>query len=380
MKLIPKLIIGIIVGILVGLGAPEFLGRTLFTFKEIFGQIIGFAIPLIIIFFIASGVASLGSNSGKLVATTAGFAYTSTVIAGTLAYIVASIFIPMVAGAAGEVVSSGVGLEPFFEFQIGQIMGVMTALVTAFLFGIGIAKTGSQTLKNFFDDGKEIIELLIVKVIIPFLPLYIAGIFVELAAEGTVFATLKTFGIILLLAVITHWVWLITQYTIAGTVTGRSPFKSIKNMLPAYFTAVGTMSSAATIPVTLRQAKQNHVKEEVADFAIPLCATIHLSGSAITLTLCAVAVMVMSNGLAMPGFGEILPFIFMLGLIMVAAPGVPGGAVMAATGLLVSMLGFNETAVGLMIALYMAQDSFGTAANVTGDGAIAMLVDKVAGK
>ncbi|MGF7186317.1 Na+/H+-dicarboxylate symporter [Desulfitispora alkaliphila] len=378
MKLIPKLILGIVVGIIIGLAAPEFFARLLITFKEIFGQLIGFAIPLIIIFFIVSGVASIGKQSGRIVASTAGIAYSSTVLAGTLAYVMAIIFIPMFTTSGGEVAKGVVGLDPFFKIEVAPLVGVMTALVTAFVFGIGIAKTESSTMKNFFDEGKKVIELLIVKVIIPILPIYIAGIFTELAAEGTVFETLATFGVVLMLAVFTHWVWLIIQYSIAGAFTGKSTFGALKTMLPAYFTALGTMSSAATIPVTLRQAKANKVREEVADFAVPLSATIHLSGSTITLTLCAVAVMVMSSGLSMPGFLDIMPFILMLGVVMVAAPGVPGGAVMAALGLLTTMLGFTETALGLMIALYMAQDSFGTAANVTGDGAIAMLVDKIA--
>ena len=210
----------------------------------------------------------------------------------------------------------------------------------------------------------------------PVLPFYIASIFAELTADGTVFDTLKAFGLVLVMAVIVHWLWLIILYLAAGGMTGKNPFTALKNMLPAYFTGLGTMSSAATIPVTVRQTKENKVSEGIADSAVPLCATIHLSGSTITLTMCSVAVMVLSNHLSMPTFGMMLPFILMLGIIMIAAPGVPGGAVMAALGLLGTMLGFDETALGLMIGLYMAQDSFGTAANVTGDGAIALMVDK----
>ncbi len=380
MKLIPKLILGIILGTLLGLYAPEFISRLLITFKDLFGQLIFFAVPLIIIFFIGSGVASLGSKSGKMVGITVALAYTSTILAGTLAFVVAMIFIPMFIGVSGEVAQGAKALEPFFKMNIPQIMGVMSALAIAFIFGIGMAATGSQTLKNFFEEGKSIIELLISKVIIPLLPLYIAGIFTGMAAEGKVFATMKTFGLVLILAVASHFIWLAIQYTVAGVATSRSPFKALRTMMPAYFTALGTMSSAATIPVTLRQAKANEIREEVADFAIPLSATIHLSGSTITLTLTAVAVMVMTSGLAMPTFMDMMPFIFMLAIVMVAAPGVPGGAVMAALGLLTSMLGFNDAAIGLMIALYMAQDSFGTATNVTGDGAIAILVDKLSAK
>ncbi|HEY7907005.1 MAG TPA: cation:dicarboxylase symporter family transporter, partial [Wenzhouxiangella sp.] len=209
----------------------------------------------------------------------------------------------------------------------------------------------------------------------PFLPLYIAGVFAELAAAGTVFATLKTFGVILALSVSLHWVWLLVLYSLVGLRIKRSPLPLIRQMLPAYFTALGTMSSAATIPVTLKSAQANGVDPKIAGFTIPLCATTHLSGSTITIVACAVAVMVLQEGLALPGLMGMLPFILTLGVVMLAAPGVPGGAVMSAVGLLGSMLGFGETAVALMIALYMAQDSFGTACNVTGDGAIALWIN-----
>jgi Na+/H+-dicarboxylate symporter len=213
-------------------------------------------------------------------------------------------------------------------------------------------------------------------VIIPLLPLYIAGVFAQMAAAGTVFVTLKTFGIVLILAILLHWAWIITLFVIAGIKAGKSPFTLIRNMLPAYFTALGTMSSAATIPVSLQTTKNNGVKDEVANFSVPLCATIHLSGSTITIVSCAVAVIMMKSNLEIPSLLTMIPFILTLGVVMLAAPGVPGGAVMSAVGLLGSMLGFGEGAIALMIALYMAQDSFGTACNVTGDGAIAVLVDK----
>lgn len=379
MRLIVKLALGIVVGILIGLVAPIELSRVIVTFKELFGQLLGFTIPLIIIFFIASGIASFGKGSGKMLGLTSLFAYSSSVLAGILAFIVALIFIPMITSTGGGA-EEAEGFKPFFEMEIDPVTGVMTALVMAFVFGIGITRMNSPTLKSFFDEGKEIIEQLIWKIIIPILPFYIGSIFAELAADGTVFDTLKTFGIVLLIAVIVHWVWLFVLYTVAGTYTGRNPFKALKTMLPAYFTGLGTMSSAATIPVTVRQTKRNGVSEGLADSAVPLSANIHLAGSTITLVLCSVAVMVLSNDLSIPSFGEMFPFILMLGIIMIAAPGVPGGAVIAALGLLTSMLGFDANAQGLMIGLYMAQDSFGTAANVTGDGAIAIIVDKLMGR
>lgn len=379
MRLIVKLALGIVVGILIGLVAPIELSRVIVTFKELFGQLLGFTIPLIIIFFIASGIASFGKGSGKMLGLTSLLAYSSSVLAGILAFIVALIFIPMITSTGGGA-EEAEGFKPFFEMEIDPVTGVMTALVMAFVFGIGITRMNSPTLKSFFDEGKEIIEQLIWKIIIPILPFYIGSIFAELAADGTVFDTLKTFGIVLLIAVIVHWVWLFVLYTVAGTYTGRNPFKALKTMLPAYFTGLGTMSSAATIPVTVRQTKRNGVSEGLADSAVPLSANIHLAGSTITLVLCSVAVMVLSNDLSIPSFGEMFPFILMLGIIMIAAPGVPGGAVIAALGLLTSMLGFDANAQGLMIGLYMAQDSFGTASNVTGDGAIAIIVDKLMGR
>lgn len=379
MKLILKLVIGILVGVFLGLIGFEWIIRILITFKDIFGAFIGFMIPLIILFFIASGVSKLGNESGKLVGMTVGMAYLSTLLAGILAFFVATLIMPLIA-SGGAVPEEAAVLEGYLFIEIEPLMGVITALVFAFLFGIGMAKLQSDMLIRVFDEGKSIVELVIMKVIIPLLPFYIAGIFAELAAEGTVFDTLQVFGIVLVVAIVTHWLWLTVQYVIAGSLVGRSPFSLLKTMMPAYFTALGTMSSAATIPVTLKQTKRNDVKEEVANFSVPLSATIHLSGSVITIVSCSIAVMFVLDGYTVPNFSTMLPVIAMLGVIMIAAPGVPGGAIMAAIGILTTMLGFSEAAVGLMIALYMAQDSFGTAANVTGDGAIALAVDKFTAK
>ncbi|MFC0558344.1 dicarboxylate/amino acid:cation symporter [Halalkalibacter alkalisediminis] len=374
MNLIVKLIIGIIAGIILGLFGPEFFIRVLITLKVLFGSFIGFIIPFIILFFIASGVAGLGKGSGRLVGMTVGTAYVSTIIAGLFAFILATMILPALTTESTSV-TEGSALEPFLTIEIAPLMGVVTALLTAFVFGIGIAKTNGEWLKKFFDEGKAIIELVIAKIIIPFLPVYIAGIFAGMASEGTVFGTLKVFGVVLLLAIVTHWVWLLIQYSVAGMISRKNPFMLLKNMLPAYFTAIGTMSSAATIPVTLKSVKRNDVKEDIANFGVPLCATIHLSGSVITIVMCAMAVIMLSPEMTQPSVTQMLPVIFMLGLIMVAAPGVPGGAIMAALGVLTSMLGFNEAAIGLMIALYMAQDSFGTATNVTGDGAVNVIIN-----
>lgn len=376
MKLIAKLIAGIIAGILIGLYLPTWTSQLLLTFKGLFGQLLFFTVPLLILFFITSGIANLPKNSGSLLGKTVGIAYMSTIIAGIVAFFAASIVVPWLT-TAGQTMSSASAtvIEPFITMNIPPVISVMSALVLAFIFGLGIAATGAKQLQQISDQGRDVIERLLSKVIIPLLPVYIAGVFAEMAVAGTVFNTLKTFGIVLALAVVLHWIYLTTMFFIAGMKSGQLPFALLRNMLPAYFTALGTMSSAATIPVTLKAVKDNKVNEDVANFTVPLCATIHLAGSTITIVSCAVAVMVLHNALEIPSFLTMLPFILTLGVVMLAAPGVPGGAVMSAVGLLGSMLGFGESAVALMIALYMAQDSFGTACNVTGDGAIAILVD-----
>lgn len=378
MKLILKLIAGIILGMLCGLYAPEWLTRILITFKALFGQVLFFTVPLLILFFIASGIASLPQNSGRLLGKTVGLAYLSTIMAGILSFLVATAIVPTLAEMVGSSQlqsTAGVALTPYIELAIPPVFGVMSALTLAFIFGLGVTVTQAKILHNLFDEGRDIIQLFLLKVIIPLLPVYIAGVFATMAAAGTVFGTLKTFGLVLVLAVLMHWIWLTGLFIIAGIKAGKSPLFLIKNMLPAYFTALGTMSSAATIPVALQSIKKNGVKEEIANFTVPLCSTIHLSGSTITIVTCAVAVMAISQGLTIPSLPDMLPFIFILGIVMLAAPGVPGGAVMSAVGLLGSMLGFDEAAIALMIALYIAQDSFGTACNVTGDGAITLFID-----
>ncbi|RTE86694.1 MULTISPECIES: dicarboxylate/amino acid:cation symporter [Gammaproteobacteria] len=379
MGLIIKLVIGIVAGTLIGLFAPDVLTRILITFKSLFGELLFFIIPLLILFFITSGIAGLPKNSGRLLGRTLGIAYLSTIIAGVGAFLVASFVVPMLANESRELTQAAAqALEPLITIDVTPVFGVMTALVLAFILGLGINATNANQLHTISDEGRGIIERVLVKIIIPLLPVYIAGVFAEMASSGTVFETLKTFGIILVLAVVLHWVYLTVMFLMAGAKAGKSPLFLIKNMLPAYFTALGTMSSAATIPVTLQAVKNNKVKDEVANFTVPLCATTHLAGSTITIVSCAVAVMVLHGSLEVPSLLTMLPFIFMLGLVMLAAPGVPGGAVMSAVGLLGSMLGFGDSAIALMIALYMAQDSFGTACNVTGDGAIALFVDNAA--
>lgn len=380
MKLILKLIAGIVAGILVGLYVPITGVELLFTVKELIGQIISFTIPLIILFFIASGIAGLPKESGHLLGKTVGFAYSSTIIAGTLAFLLVSAVIPFLSGGITFEAEVATEIGSFIDLEIPPLMGVMTALVTAFVFGIGMSQLELDTLKKVSDQGRDVIDGLLSKVIIPALPFYIAGVFAEMTVAGTVVDTLQTFGVVLIAALVMHWLWLSVLYIATGVLLKRNPIELVKNMLPAYFTALGTMSSAATIPVSLQSSKANNVKEDVANFTVPLCATIHLSGSTITIVTCAMAVMFLSPSMEVPSLMGMLPFIMMLGVVMIAAPGAPGGAVMSALGLLTSMLGFNEGAVALMIALYLAQDSFGTACNVTGDGIIALWVDRFSEK
>jgi Na+/H+-dicarboxylate symporter len=381
MNLVLKLIAGIVAGIIIGLYAPDFLVQLTFTVQLFIGQLIKFTIPLIILFYIASGIASLPQGSGALLGKTVGLAYGSTIVAGTLAFIVASYILPgLISGNTLNTAVEGEKLTGFLSISIPPLFDVMTALALAFIFGIGISATNANSLRTTLNEARDVVEMLLAKVIIPALPIYIAGVFAEMTVDGTVFSTLETFGLVLVLALVMHWLWITVLYVATAMAMKKSPASLLKNMLPAYFTALGTMSSAATIPVSLRATKANDVSDGVANFTVPLCASIHLSGSTITIVTCATAVMLLTPELALPSLGGMMGFILMLGVTMIAAPGAPGGAVMAALGLLASMLGFTDAALALMIALYLAQDSFGTACNVTGDGAIAIWVDKFAGE
>lgn len=379
MKLIIKLLCGIVIGILLGMFAPDIAIRGLITAKVFISQLIKFTIPLLILFYVTSGIANLPKNSGKLLGKTVGLAYLSTLGAGIFAFTIAESLFPALLSGAGEMPEAKTVLTPFLELKIPPVMNIMTALTIAFMFGLGISSTSAEHLKKISDQGRDIIELFLNKVIIPALPFYIAGVFADMTVKGTVFATLHTFSLVLLAVIAMHWFWLAVQFVTAGMALQQSPLKLLRTMMPAYLTAIGTMSSAATIPVTLQQTKRNGVSNTIANFVVPLCANIHMSGSVISIASVAVAVIIMTGAGAVPSLLEALPFIAMLGVTMVAAPGAPGGAVMASVGLLGSMLGFTEEMIALQIVLHLAQDSFGTACNVTGDGVIALLIDKLSG-
>lgn len=328
---------------------------------------------------IMPAIADLGKGAGKLLVLTAAIAYGSTLFSGFMTYFAASGIFPYLLESSvshtADIADAGPELLPYFSLNIPPVLDVMTALVLAFVVGLGLSYQENSSLKLVVKDFEKIIMQLITYVIVPLLPLFILGIFASMAFSGQVFSIFSVFLSIIGVIFALHILLLLLQYTIAGVFTKRNPIKLLITMMPAYFTALGTQSSAATIPVTLEQALKNGVSEKIAGFVIPLCATIHLSGSMMKITACAMALMIL-QGVPFT-FTLFAGFIFVLAIAMIAAPGVPGGAIMAAVGILQSMLGFNEEMMGLMIALYIAMDSFGTACNVTGDGAIALVVNRI---
>lgn len=379
--LVPKLIIGIIAGILIGSFAPEFLVKVLVTASSLFSAFLKFVIPFIIIGFVTAGIADLATGAGKLLGVTTGIAYGSTIVAGTLAFIVASLIFPSFIdpSVASQIGDPEAGmLEPIFTIPLSPMVDVTAAIVFSFTMGLGISALRNndkgEILYNLFQEFQEIITKVLSIIIIPLLPIYIAGTFANITYAGQVWNILSIFWRVYLVVIPLHIVYLIIQFTTAGFVSGKNPLKMLKNQIPGYLTAVGTQSSAATIPINVECAKNNGVSKEIREFCVPLCATIHLSGSIISVTSFAVAVLMM-NGMD-HGFSTVFPFILMLGIAMVAAPGAPGGAIMSALPFL-PMIGIPSDGglASLMIALYLTQDSFGTAANVSGDNAIAAVVD-----
>ena len=349
------------------------LVRLFVTFNAIFSEFLNFSIPLIIVGLVTIAIADIGKGAGRMLVVTALIAYGATLFSGFLSYFTGMAVFPSLieTGVPLEEVSESQGILPYFSVGIPPLMNVMTALVLAFTLGLGLAHLKSEVLKNAARDFQEIVIRMISAVILPLLPIYIFGIFLNMTHSGQVFGILMVFIKIIGVIFLLHIFLLVFQYSIAALFVRKNPLKLLGRMMPAYFTALGTQSSAATIPVTLEQSRKNGVSADIAGFVIPLCATIHLSGSTLKIVACALALMIMQG---MPhDFPLFAGFIFMLGITM-------GGAIMASLGILQSMLGFDESAQALMIALYIAMDSFGTACNVTGDGAIALIIDKVMGK
>ncbi|MDO4319846.1 MAG: dicarboxylate/amino acid:cation symporter [Bacteroidales bacterium] len=377
--LLPRIIIAIAAGIGAGYVFPGWAARLFATFNSIFSSFLGFLIPLLIVGFVAPAIAELGRRAGKMLVVTALIAYVMTFATGMLSYVTSTLTFPSLLSSdsymAVAATAGAASPKPFFTMSIEPLMSVMTALVLAFVLGLGVAPLKSDALRRVLDDLRDVIRLTVTGVIIPLLPVYIFGIFLDMTVTGRVGPVLVTFSRIIVVIFILHVAVLVLQYLLASAFSGLNPFKALWTMMPAYFTALGTQSSAATIPVTLRQTIAMGVDKDVAGFVVPLCATIHMSGSTLKIVACALALM-MTHGMHYDA-AMFAGFVSMLAITIIAAPGVPGGAIMASLGLLSSMLGFSEADNALMIALYIAMDSFGTACNITGDGAIAQIVARI---
>lgn len=374
--LVGRIIIAMVLGFLLGGVLPLKVTRVFTTFNGLFSQFLGFIIPLLIVGLVAPAIADIGKKAGRMLLATTALAYIATLISGFASYFTSVGLFPdlIEAGTLTSTLARGNDAAAYFVIEIPPLMGVMTALILAFILGLGMANVRGIALHGVFNDFREIIYRTIARVIIPLLPIFIFGIALNMSYSGQAAAILSVFIRIIGVIFVLHIGVLLFQYCVAALFNKRNPFMLLLRMLPAYFTALGTQSSAATIPVTLRQTIANGVNKDVAGFVIPLCATIHLSGSTLKIVACAIAIMMMQG--TPVEFSSLAGFILMLGVVMVAAPGVPGGAIMAALGVLQSMLGFGEQEQALMIALYIAMDNFGTACNVTGDGALALIINK----
>lgn len=380
LPLLARVAIAIVLGIVLGQIMPMWLTRVFTTFNGLFSNFLNFIIPLIIVGLVTSAIGELGKGAGKLLLITAVLAYTSTLCSGfftyfscrsTFPYVIGSTSMPDIGNQATDAL-----LAPYFTINMPPVFDVMSALILSFCIGIGLSLIERDTLQKSFADFREIITRIIESVIIPLLPIYIFGMFLSMTVSGQVYSVIMLFMKVILVVFGLHILILLIMFSVAGIIAKRNPLKMLKNMLPAYATALGTSSSAATIPVTLNCALNNKVREPIASFTIPLCATIHLPGSTLKIVAFSLAFMYFTH---MPiDFNTFAEFIFVIGITMIAAPGVPGGAIMAAIGVIQSILGFNEELSGLMITVYLAVDSFGTACNVTGDGALAVIVDKIA--
>lgn len=378
MGLLPKLIIGIIAGAILGMILPEVLMRVVNTFVGLFGNYLNFVVPLIIVAFVVPGIANIGEGAGKVLGFTVGLSYGSTVLWAFFAYFISKLSFPKIIDF-GKYAStsdfSEIAIKPLFEIDMPPLLNITSAIIFAFMLGIGISIIKNKTLRDAFDGFQEIVDLVLQKTIIPLLPFFIAGIFTDLSYTGQIKEVFSVYGRVFIAVIVVQFIVIFLEYLIASIYSrGRvTVWEFIKNQVPSYLTAIGTQSSAATIPINLQTAEANRVSKEIRDFLIPLTATIHFAGSSIAITMFAVAV-IMMNSMVIP-FATIAGFILLMGVTMVAAPGIPGGAVMAALGLLQAMLGFNEAQLALMIALYISQDSFGTATSVCGNNAVAVIVD-----
>lgn len=377
-----KLVIAIILGIIVGQFGflPEIFFQVLKTLSGLFSEFLAFIIPLMIVGLIIPGIADLAEGAGKLLGITVAISYGSTIIAGILAYIVASNIFPMfiTSDLANTIQESGEGATALFSIGLEPMFSVTAAIIFAFMLGLGIswlrARGRGEALANVFTDFGKVIDLTLQTVVIPLLPFYIFFNFADMSYSGSVFAVMSVFWRVLLTAIVLHLLYLTIIFSVVGAYVGKNPIQLMKNQIPGWLTAAGTQSSAATIPTNVEIARKNGVSEQIANFVVPLCATIHVAGSMITITSCVTAILMMYS---MPiSIGTMAGFIMMLGIAMVAAPGAPGGAIMSALPFL-PMVGLTEAFNQLAISLYITQDSFGTATNVSGDNAIAVIVDAI---
>lgn len=385
--LVPKLIIAIIVGILFGQFLPEGFCRFVVTLSGFFSTFLKFVIPLMILAYVTMGIADLSQGAGKLLLITVALAYGSTLIAGSASYLVSSSLFPhfMSEGALDQIAATAdASLTPFFSITLEPVMDTLSAVALAFVMGLCLSsmrgKEMGNSLYNGMSDFSKIIDKVLHTIIIPLLPLYICGTFTDMTISGKTFAILSILWKVFLVVIIMHLICITIQFVIAGTVSKKNPFTLIKNQIPGYTTALGTQSSAATIPVNLECAKKDGVCEQIRNFVVPLCANIHMAGSMITITACATAVCLMNQ---LPiSLGIIVPFIMTLGVAMVASPGAPGGSIMTALPFLYMVFGAEAgdphgAICAIMVALYITQDSFGTACNVSGDNAIGVIVDTI---
>ena len=387
MGLIPKLIIAIIVGILFGSFMPEWFNRTVVTLSSIFSTFLSFIIPLMIVAYVTMGIANLRSGAGKLLLITLALSYLSTLIAGSASYFVSSSLFPsfMSQGALEQIAETAeVSLSGYFSLSIPPILDTLSAVTLAFVLGLCLStmrgKSIGDTLYNSMSDFSAIIDKVLHTVIIPLLPLYICGTFTNMTYSGKTFAILGILWKVFLVVIAMHLIYITIQFIVAGVLSGKNPITLIRNQVSGYATAIGTQSSAATIPVNLQCAKKDGILDEIANFVVPLCANIHMAGSMITITACATAVCLMYQ---LPiSIGTVVPFIITLGIAMVASPGAPGGSIMTALPFLYIVFGpeagdVNGPICAIMVALYITQDSFGTACNVSGDNAIGVIVDTI---
>ena len=374
-SLIFKLVLGVALGIIIGLNVGERTIGVINTIKFILGQVISFTVPLIVLGFIAPAITQLKANASKMLGAMITLAYVSTVLACLMSMVAGYILIPKL-----NIITNPEGLraipELIFKVEIPAVFPVMTALILALFLGMAVIWAKAEYFEKLLGEFNSIVLQIVQRIIIPILPFFIAATFATLAYEGSITKQAPVFLKIIVIVMVMHYIWLAVLYLAGGAVSGKNPWHVIKEYGPAYLTAVGTMSSAATLSVALDCARKTPLSDEVRDFAIPMGATVHLCGSALTETFFVMTISQVLYG-HIPAVGTMLLFVFLLGIFAVGAPGVPGGTVMASLGIIISVLGFDDTGTALMLTIFALQDSFGTACNVTGDAALAMMLDGI---